>query len=368
MTELDKSLTSMDWLPKLNVKGTLNGEQISNKLGCNDYEENYSLGKPMLTLNSSPKKGKPPYSYATLISFAINSSPKKKMRLSEIYSWICTNFPYYEDAGNGWKNSIRHNLSLNKCFHKVPRSKNDPGKGSYWVIDYRSVEVSISKKKKKSGKTFKKISEPLLYSSSMPSLDRTESLLTMYKSAYGLGMEGFSKNLLNINNLSQNTEDLKGGMKTVENGKFQNINITQSHGVLESMKMMEPVFWGLTQEQFAELVTSLNTLYEQAGLGSFNPSFSCVPGVPAGILVTGTSGLLGEHNQVPVTQFVPKDNVSTEGTLSSENSNFSCISISELSSQTTIHSAGISTLTSPQKITTCEEDEEDDDFNWDKLL
>ncbi|XP_076361517.1 uncharacterized protein LOC143252760 [Tachypleus tridentatus] len=202
----------------------------------------------------------------------------------------------------------------------------------------------------------------------MPSLDRTESLLTMYKSAYGLGMEGFSKNLLNINNLSQNTEDLKGGMKTVENGKFQNINITQSHGVLESMKMMEPVFWGLTQEQFAELVTSLNTLYEQAGLGSFNPSFSCVPGVPAGILVTGTSGLLGEHNQVPVTQFVPKDNVSTEGTLSSENSNFSCISISELSSQTTIHSAGISTLTSPQKITTCEEDEEDDDFNWDKLL
>ena len=49
------------------------------------------------------KDGKPPYSYANLITFAINSSHKKKMTLSEIYAWICENFPYYNSAGNGWK-------------------------------------------------------------------------------------------------------------------------------------------------------------------------------------------------------------------------------------------------------------------------
>ena len=47
--------------------------------------------------------GKPRYSYATLITYAINSSPAKKMTLSEIYRWICDNFPYYKNAGIGWK-------------------------------------------------------------------------------------------------------------------------------------------------------------------------------------------------------------------------------------------------------------------------
>lgn len=46
---------------------------------------------------------KPPYSYSTLISFAINSSPTKKMTLADIYNWICLNFPFYKEAGSGWK-------------------------------------------------------------------------------------------------------------------------------------------------------------------------------------------------------------------------------------------------------------------------
>ncbi|XP_046965862.1 forkhead box protein J3-like [Vanessa cardui] len=90
------------------------------------------------------KHAKPAYSYASMIRLAISSSPNGKMTLNEIYNYICNAFPYYKEAGKGWMNSIRHNLSLNKCFMKVARSKDDPGKGSYWAMDssYKMAEVT----------------------------------------------------------------------------------------------------------------------------------------------------------------------------------------------------------------------------------
>lgn len=75
---------------------------------------------------------KPSYSYIGLIAMAILSSPERKLVLSDIYQWILDHYAYFRARGPGWRNSIRHNLSLNDCFIKAGRSAN--GKGHYWSI------------------------------------------------------------------------------------------------------------------------------------------------------------------------------------------------------------------------------------------
>ncbi|CAH0560268.1 unnamed protein product [Brassicogethes aeneus] len=77
---------------------------------------------------------KPPYSFSCLIFMAIEDSPKKALPVKEIYAWILDHFPYFKNAPTGWKNSVRHNLSLNKCFQKVDKAPN-LGKGSLWTVD-----------------------------------------------------------------------------------------------------------------------------------------------------------------------------------------------------------------------------------------
>ncbi|KAJ1963514.1 hypothetical protein IWQ62_003188 [Dispira parvispora] len=79
--------------------------------------------------------GKPTISYANMITQAICSSPLNKLTLSSIYQWVESKYPYYRTAPPGWKNSIRHNLSLNKMFMRIPRAVDEPGKGSYWIIN-----------------------------------------------------------------------------------------------------------------------------------------------------------------------------------------------------------------------------------------
>ncbi|XP_027711351.1 forkhead box protein O3 [Vombatus ursinus] len=77
-------------------------------------------------------------SYADLITRAIESSPDKRLTLSQIYDWMVRCVPYFKDKGDsnssaGWKNSIRHNLSLHSRFKRVQNE--GTGKSSWWMIN-----------------------------------------------------------------------------------------------------------------------------------------------------------------------------------------------------------------------------------------
>ena len=86
-------------------------------------------------MDGDPYTSRPPYSFSALIAMAISSSPKKMLTLPEIYNFITGKFPFYKKEDKKWKNSIRHNLSLNKCFTKASREDGLKGKGNLWIID-----------------------------------------------------------------------------------------------------------------------------------------------------------------------------------------------------------------------------------------
>lgn len=87
---------------------------------------------------------KPRLSYAQLIAEAIYASAEKRLTLAEIYAAIAHKYPYYRMETKGWQNAIRHNLSLNHSFVKVPRPANE-GRGNYWTID-ASVENGVQRR------------------------------------------------------------------------------------------------------------------------------------------------------------------------------------------------------------------------------
>nr|XP_039257698.1 uncharacterized protein LOC120334288 [Styela clava] len=116
---VDDSLTNITWLGHMGVNNFLPMRV--------EKDGSHIRQLPLRSL----KSGRPPYSYMALIQFAINSSPIRRMTLRQIYIWIEETFPYFKMAKPGWKNSIRHNLSLHDIF---VREVSVSSKASYWTL------------------------------------------------------------------------------------------------------------------------------------------------------------------------------------------------------------------------------------------
>ncbi|XP_007954253.1 forkhead box protein H1 [Orycteropus afer afer] len=79
---------------------------------------------------------KPPYTYLAMIALVIQAAPSRRLKLAQIIRQVQAVFPFFRDDYVGWKDSIRHNLSSNPCFQKVPKDPAKPqAKGNFWAVD-----------------------------------------------------------------------------------------------------------------------------------------------------------------------------------------------------------------------------------------
>ncbi|AWP03999.1 putative forkhead box protein Q1 [Scophthalmus maximus] len=103
------------------------------------------------------RRPKPPFSYIALIAMAIRDSQCGRLTLAEINEYLMTKFPFFRGSYTGWRNSVRHNLSLNDCFLKVLRDPSRPwGKDNYWMLnphsEYTFADGVFRRRRKRIGK------------------------------------------------------------------------------------------------------------------------------------------------------------------------------------------------------------------------
>ncbi|KAI5108992.1 forkhead box protein P1-B isoform X3 [Silurus meridionalis] len=124
---------------------------------------------------------RPPFTYASLIRQAILESPEKQLTLNEIYNWFTRMFAYFRRNAATWKNAVRHNLSLHKCFVRVENVK-----GAVWTVDELEFQKRRPQKISGSPALVKNIQTSLGYGPVLPAsfqASLAENSLPLYTTA-----------------------------------------------------------------------------------------------------------------------------------------------------------------------------------------
>lgn len=123
----DEELTNLNWLHESKNLLTSFGDPVLRSVSPVQEPDDDPPPSPATSDLAYDAKHnpncKPPYSFSCLIFMAIEDAPSKRLPVKDIYNWILEHFPYFANAPTGWKNSVRHNLSLNKCFKKVDKDR-----------------------------------------------------------------------------------------------------------------------------------------------------------------------------------------------------------------------------------------------------
>ena len=212
-------------------------EDEVNSSTSSTSDKNNKENKTSTEKDSTTKlPSKPPKPYLEIIANAILSCHSRMMQLHEIYGYMESKYAYFaRNVNRSWRNSVRHNLSLNECFVKAGRGTN--GKGNYWEIHRLCVNEFVRGNFRR--KSFKQLIRAGQASTTQAAQNGQAQRYTypIMPADYSLSIKSISamipapipQNLSQINNNSASSYQQYNQMQQQSsNGKFEECKNSQS--------------------------------------------------------------------------------------------------------------------------------------------
>ncbi|XP_044753514.1 uncharacterized protein LOC123312955 isoform X2 [Coccinella septempunctata] len=160
----------------INITQVNNITTVRTVVPAHTNKKNFNNNNRIIIDDDERAYPKPAYSYSCLIAMALKNSHSGSLPVSEIYNFMCKHFPYFKTAPSGWKNSVRHNLSLNKCFEKIekPALNGAQRKGCLWAMNPAKISKMDEEVQKWSKKDPTAIKKAMVYPEHLEALERGE--------------------------------------------------------------------------------------------------------------------------------------------------------------------------------------------------